>query len=136
MGRTMPEEEFQSLLDDLKVEQPDLESEYVWYETRALGVTSWEVLTIYIAYKAGDALVDATMGKLVDAIIEKGKEWIKRHRKIHDSGHRPFALTVRDQDGNILAAINVDREGNAVDAVQERPTQERPPFDLVPDDIQ
>jgi hypothetical protein len=135
-GRQMSEEELQPLVDDLKQDHPDLTSEYVWYETRAYGVTLWEAITIYIAYKAADAVIDATVGKLVDAIIDKGKRWVQRHRDAKDWHHRPFALTVRDAGGNLLASIDIDRDGVATDASSKRAEKEPPPFDLVPDDIQ
>jgi hypothetical protein len=136
MGRTMPEEEFQPFIEELKAEHRDLTSEYVWYETRAYGVTFWEVLTIYVAVKALDAAIEASVSKLVEAIIEKGKHWVQRHRDAHDWHHRPFALTVRDADGNLLAAIDIDRDGVATDAKEQRAAKETPPIDLVPDDIQ
>lgn len=135
-ARQMPEEELEPLVEDLRQDHPDLTSEYVWYETRAYGVTLWEALTIYVAYKAADAAINATVGKLVDAIIEKGKRWVQRHRDKNEWHHRPFALTIRDADGNLLAAIDIDRDGVATDASPTRATKEPPPFDLVPDDVQ
>ena len=135
-GREMQPEEFEPLVEELQREYPDLTSEHVWYETRALQLSPWEVLTIYIAYKAGDAVIDATVGKLVEAIIEKGKRWVQRHRDANDSHHRPFALTVRDGEGKLLAAIDIDPDGVAKDARQQRPPKEMPPIDLLPEDIQ
>ena len=135
-GRQITEEELQPLVDDLRQDHPDLTSEHVCYETRAYGVTLWEAITIYIAYKAADAAIDATVGQLVRGIIDKSKKWVQRHRDAKDWHHRPFALTVRDTDGNLLAAIDIDRDGVATDASRKRAGTERPPFDLVPDDIQ
>jgi hypothetical protein len=135
-ARGLPEEEFEPFIEDLKQEHPDLTSEYVWFETRAYGVTLWEIVTIYIAVRAADAAIDATVGELVRDIIDMGKKWVQRHRDAKTSHHRPFALTVRDADGNVLAAIDIDREGVVTDAMAKRPPKELPPFDLLPDDIQ
>lgn len=135
-GRQMPEEEFQPFVEELQQDHPYLTSEYVWYETRALEVTIWEALTVYIALKAADAAIDASVGELVEALIEKGKRWVQRHREANDWHHRPFALTVRDAEGNLLAAVEIDPDGNATDAASTRPPKQPPPFDLLPDDIQ
>lgn len=135
-GRGMPEEELAPLVNELRQIHRDLTSEYVWYETRGYGVTLWESLTIYIALKAADAALDATLGTLVRDIIDKGKEWVQHRRDEKNSHHRPFALTVRDAEGNLLAAIDIDRDGVATDASEKRAGKEPPPFELPPDDIQ
>jgi hypothetical protein len=71
-----------------------------------LGVTPWEVVGIYLAGKALDAATGAVAGRLVDALIERIKNWVRRQQRPRQ------VVTLYGRDGKPLMVVR--RSGDEV----------------------
>lgn len=95
---------------------------------RGYGVTWWEVLIIYLASRGADAVVGRVYEALLDEIVEKAKAWY--HARREEKGNkRPFLLDIRDEDGQVLRALEIQPSGEVTDVTdreREKPTRPRP----------
>ena len=107
------EEELRPLADELTGDGVSVR--YTAYEQRGYGVTLWEVLGIYFVMKAADAVTGRAFDVLVDRVKEKAFTWYRRRRQEKGSS-RPFALEIRDGDGNLIKAFHLKRDGDVEEA--------------------
>jgi|ERR1035437_1885335 hypothetical protein len=71
----------------------------IGYEDQTgLGVTFWEVLVIWV----GKEIIDAS----VDAVAQHVINWASMRFK--SGSHRPVALTIVDENGNVLREVRCD----------------------------
>jgi len=109
--RLSPErlEALEELIDDFRDEGLDGEIAYRPPSHRA--VTPWEVVGIYLAGKALDAATGAVAERLLDALIDTVKSWVRRQERPHQ------IVTLYGRDGSPLMVIR--RSGE--DVTMERP---------------
>lgn len=95
---------------------------------RGYGVTWWEVVVIYVAMKGADAVVGHAYQLLLDEITEKVKGWY-RERRLAKDDKRPLYLDVRDDEGHVLRALEVQSSGDVEDVTEreaQKPVRPRP----------
>lgn len=95
---------------------------------RGYGVTWWEVLVVYVATKGIDAVVGRMHELLLNVITDTVKDWYHERRQARGD-KRPLSLTIRDDDGHVLRAIELKASGEVEDVTQrerEKPVRPRP----------
>jgi hypothetical protein len=113
--RLFPErlQALEDLIDDIREE--GLDGEIAYRPPTGRGVTPWEVVGIYLAGKALDAATGAIAERLLDALIERIKSWVRRQERPRQ------VVTLYGRDGKLLMVIR--RNENEV-------TVEKPEDDL------
>jgi hypothetical protein len=120
-------DELQPLVEDIKTGQAESVDISV-RPLRGYGVTWWEVLVIYLAVKGADAVVGHAYQLLLDDITEKVKRWY-RERRAAKGNKRPLHLAIRDDEGQVLRAIEMRPSGETADVTdkeREKPLTPRP----------
>ncbi len=120
-------EELESLLGDLRAGHASSADVGV-VPQRGYGVTWWEVLVIYIAMKGADAVIGHVYQLLLDEITEKVKAWY-RARRLEKDNKRPLLLGIRDEEGHVLRALEIQSSGEVSDVTEreaEKPLRPRP----------
>lgn len=120
-------EELESLLGDLRTGHAASVDVGV-VPQRGYGVTWWEVLVIYIAMKGADAVIGHGYQLLLDEITEKVKAWY-RARRLEKDNKRPLLLDIRDEEGHVLRALEIQSSGEVSEVTEreaEKPLRPRP----------
>ncbi len=83
---------------------------------------------MYIAMKGADAVLGHLYQLLLDEITEKVKAW-HRERRLERDDKRPLLLDIRDQEGHVLRALEIQASGEVKDVTEreaEKPLRPRP----------
>lgn len=77
------------------------------------GVIFGEVIAIYIGLKALDVVTDHALEVALERVLVTTKEWArKRFRARSDAPRpRPISITFYDEDGRIIAAFTITKDG-------------------------
>ena len=124
----LTEEKLQELIEDLNTE---FTTEYSSRPMGGRGVTWWEVLAICLATKGADALIGHATVQAVDQIVYKVRRWVRRRRSATES-KRPFYLELRDDEGNIIRAIEFSGDEEVDVTEREREKGRKPPPEIEP----
>ncbi len=95
---------------------------------RGYGVTWWEVLVIYVAMKGADAVLGHMYELLLDEITDQVKAWY-RARRLEKDNKRPLLVDIRDEEGHVLRALELQASGEVEDVTEreaEKPVRPRP----------
>lgn len=95
---------------------------------RGYGVTWWEVLVIYITMKGADAVLGHVYQLLLNEITEKVKAWY-RERRLEKDNKRPLLLDIRDEEGHVHRALEIQASGEFKDVTEReagKPLRPRP----------
>ncbi len=97
-------EALEDLVNEFREEGVD--GEIAYRPPTGRGATPWEVAAIYLAGKALDAATGAVAERLLEALIEKIKGWVRRQERTRQ------VVTLYGRDGKPL--IVVRRNGEEV----------------------
>ena len=109
--------EYEELLDLLR--QDDIEAEIRDRPAAGAGVNWVEITEIWLT-PAGSAVAGWAIGKVLDAVSRRAKQWLtsKRRRKLEanpDEQQRPQSVVIKNSLGEPERRIDVDPEGNVTE---------------------
>ncbi len=86
------------------------------------------MLIIYVSMKGMDAVVGHLYQLLLDEITENVKQWY-RDQRLKKDNKRPLLLDIRDDEGHVLRALELQASGEVEDVTErerEKPLRPRP----------
>jgi hypothetical protein len=102
--RLLPErlEALEDLIEEFREE--GLDGGIAYRPPTGRGVTPWEVAAIYLAGKALDAATGAVAERLLEALIDKIKGWVRRQERTRQ------VVTLYGRDGKPLMVVRRNGE--------------------------
>lgn len=103
---TVASADFQALADEFKAIDSTVQTEFLARPRIGYGVTWWEPLTIYLETHAAGWAAEAAATLLIESVCRRVTSWVRRRRQKRGA-RRPFAFTLLDAEGKVLAAFDI-----------------------------